>query len=246
MRRGGKWSWKWFALNVVAWLSFFALFIKLGDSFGVAYFANLKNIGVEGLIGLVVASLILSPASYFVIQVLNGAVQRKLENLARDEQKLSKHCRLICDEKRFKEHQTRLVCDATEFIFATGSRSRDKDYLAHIEKRLTEVSTLTYTRILFGQIKREELLKHCLSLTSNGTLSPRVVVCEVNDLDRHTESFFIVNEHEALVVIPSINTIGKFDSGLLMTGPLHRRAKAIVESYARAAALWTPPASIQK
>lgn len=238
MRRGGQWSWKWYAINAVGWFSTLWLFINVGNFYKVEFFTHLANYGSYGYGGMAFASLVLAPGSYFLVKVVNGSIHRTLENLARDEQKLSKNCRLIHDKRKFDEHQERLVAEATEVLFATGSRSRNAQYLSRIEKRLTEIATLSYTRVLFGPIKRDELRTHCATLAANKALSNRVRICEISDLTNHTEAFMVVNEHEALIVVPSINAIGNVDTGLLMTGPLHRQIRGIVESYTRAATPW--------
>lgn len=240
MGRGGKWSWKWFVTSAVAWFGVIRGAIWCGDYFQISIFSTLQSFGLYGLAGVAVASILLAPLTFLAVHAFNGIIRIKLDSLAREEQKISRYCRLVHDEKRFQEHQLRLVAEANEFIVATGSRSRNKQYLESIEKRLQDVSTLTYTRILFGEIRREELRQHCLRLATNMQVSTRAKICEITDLNRHTESFIISNEKESLIVIPSFNAIAKFDSCLLLTGTLHRQMRGIVESYARAAGPWTP------
>lgn len=241
MGRGGKWSWKWFATSAIAWFGVIRGAIWCGDYFGISIFTTLQSFGVYGFVGVAVASILLAPLTFLIVHALNRVIHLKLDSLARQEQKISRYCRLVHDEKKFQEHQLRLVTEANEVIVATGSRSRNKQYLESIEKRLQEVASLKYTRILFGEIKREELQQHCARLTTNVQISSRATICEINDLVRHTESFIISNEKESLVVIPSFNAIAKFDSCLLLTGTLHRQMRGIVDSYARAASAWTPP-----
>lgn len=237
MRRGGKWSWKWFFTNAAAWFAFLATVMQTGDIFGI--FAKLKSYGAEGFIGLAVISIILAPLSYLFIRVLNDQVNRRLDQMAKEEQKLSRYCHLVVDEKRFKEHQMRIIIEANEFIYATGSRSRNKEYLGKIEARLNENLSLKYTRILFGEIKRNELREHCSKLAKQTELASRVTICEIKDLNNHTETFFVANEKEALMVIPSLNSISGFDTGLVLTGTYHKKVKNILNSYTKAASNWS-------
>lgn len=240
MRRGGEWSWKWYAINAVGWLTFLWLLIEIGNFYEIEFFTGLKKLGWHGIVAMAVLSLMLAPATYFIVKIANKTIRYQLENLARNEQKVSKYCRLVQDKKKFDEHQERLVAEANEVLFATGSRSRNTAYLARIEKRVMEVTALRYTRILFGPIRRDELRQHCTTLIGNISVSSRIKICEVSDLNNNTEAFYIVNEKEALIVVPSINASGNFDTGLLLTGPLHRRVRSVVESYSRNAAPWVP------
>lgn len=242
MKRGGNWSWKWFAVNAFGWLGALWLLVEAGTHFEVDFFVTLKTYKWKGFLALVFASLALAPGTYFVIRILNGAVRRKLEELARNEQKINSNCRLISDEKKLHEAQLKIASEANEFLFATGSRSRDEVYLKMIEARLRAVENLTYTRLLFGEIRRDELSRHCESLTTDPALKTRARICEITDLSRHTEAFFVVNEKEAVVIIPSLNAIGKFDTALIMKGPFHKRVRSVVESYSRAATTWQPKA----
>lgn len=240
MGRGGKWSWKWFVGSAIAWFGFIRGAIWCGDFFQIAVFSTLQSYGLYGMAGVALASVLFAPLTFLLVQALNSLISSTLDRLAREEQKISKQCRLVHDEKKFLGHQLRLVAEANEFIIATGSRSRNKEYLDLIEKRLQDVSKFTYTRILFGEIRRDELRQHCERLVADPKVSLRAKVCEITDLNRHTESFIISNEKESLVVIPSFNAIAKFDSCLLLTGELHRQMRGIAESYARAANAWTP------
>lgn len=241
MRRGGNWSWKWFAINTVAWFGLLWTLVEAGSYFEVDVFNTLKAYKLKGLLGMLATAVILSPATYFVVKVLNGAVRRKLEELARNEQKVNSNCRLVFDQKKFHEYQLKIAREANEYLYATGSRSRDADYLELIEKRLASSDTLIYTRVLFGEIQRDELKGHCTRLHNDKQVATRAKISQISDLARHTEAFFVMNEHEALVVIPSLNAIGKFDTGLIMKGPMHSKVRGIVESYARAASPWIPP-----
>jgi len=242
VKRGGNWSWKWFAINAVSWLGLLWLVVEAGTHFDLEVLATLRSYKWKGFLALVLASLALAPGTYFVVRVLNGAVRRKLEELARNEQKINQNCRLISDEKKLHEIQVKIASEANEFLFATGSRSRDDVYLKKIEARLRAVETLNYTRILFGDIRRDELTHHCEVLSSDPSLSSRARICEIADLSKHTEAFFVLNEKEAVVIIPSLNAIGKFDTALVMKGPYHKRVRSIVESYSRAATTWKPKA----
>lgn len=156
----------------------------------------------------------------------------------RKEPRLSRYCRLVHDKKQFDEHQQRLVVEARELLYSTGSRSKAQSYLSLIEQKLTETTTLHYTRILFGPIRRPELELHCSSLQNNLELCKRARICAIEDLSKYAEAFVILNEREALVVVPSLNATGNFDTGLLLTGYLHLQMKRIVESYSRAAIDW--------
>jgi hypothetical protein len=240
MRRGGNWSWKWFAINAFAWFTVLWTTVEAGNYFEVDVFNTLKGYKLKGLLAMLGIALVLSPITYIVVKILNGAVRRRLEDLARNEQKINPNCRLLFDQRKFHECQMRIAREATEYIFATGSRSRDVDYLNLIEKRIRSSDTLVYTRILFGEIKRDELKHHCVRLSTDTSLRTRAKICEITDLARYTEAFFIINEKEALVVIPSLNAIGKFDTGLVMKGPMHSKIYRIVENYARAATPWLP------
>jgi hypothetical protein len=243
VRRGGKWSWKWFGINAVGWLSFLWLTIEIGSYFKLDIFLALQKLGWQGFVGLVGLALLLSPGTYFVVKALNVVIHRKLEEVARNEQRISKNCRLIYDARKFHEYHIKIASEANEYLFATGSRSHEKDCLDIIEKRLKAIDTLSYTRILFGSIRTKPLKAHCAALAADSGLKERAKICLIGDLSRHTESFYVLNENEALVVVPSVNAIGKFDTGLVMKGPLHTKVRSIVESYARAATPWNSESS---
>ena len=241
MRLGGKWSWKWAIVNAGAWLAAITAVIGIGFAVELPAFLMLKNFKWVTFIGTIALSAVLAPTTFVLVHLRRTFIQRYIQKIAEEQTPTtSTQAKLIHDEKRLQESLTRIVRDAGVLLYATGSRSRIKAYLDLIEERVKNNADLSYTRILFGPIRTKELEVHCREMFSL-TATKRVKIVTIDDSSRHTEVFFTANEHESILVISSLNAIGKFDCGLHLKGKLHLKALLVLENYSRAASPWTLP-----
>jgi GntR family transcriptional regulator len=115
-----------------------------------------------------------------------------------------------------------VVRGASECLVTTGSRSRDAAYLEVIEQVLRERPRLVHYRVLIGPPHHQVLKDHLLRLLEIRDPSSReygvqtLCVGMVNDPVREPERFFVASERAAVVTLPSFNTAGAFDSGLVL------------------------------
>lgn len=116
------------------------------------------------------------------------------------------------------------VTAAQECLVVMGSRSRDSDYLAMIEKTLAERPYLVFYRVLFGPPRHPVLVRHLLELLSlrdprdrsHGVKTLNLGVIDEEDVP---ERFFCASEGMAVVPIPSLTSHEAFDSGIQLGAP---------------------------
>lgn len=214
--------------------------IESGQAFQVPFIKVLPNAGFRGYLLIFGVAAVFVALGLALYKLWTDSVARAARQIADSRRKISKDVTLIQSQTEISATQIQLVRTARSILTSTGSRSHNKEYLAAIEKRLGEVSTLEYTRILFGPIRRDELRTHCADLVKSAVLANRARVVQVVDIDRLAESFFISNDTETLLIIPSLNSIGRFDCGLLLRGQYHKMARNVLDSYAKAAIPWNP------
>lgn len=119
----------------------------------------------------------------------------------------------------------RIVQNAREVLFTTGSRSRDAKYLKAIESRLKAAPALAHYRVLFGaphHLVLKDHLRQLLKLRDPDDRSQGYKTIHLglfNDYARQFETFILGNEREALVLLPSLLGVGEYNSGVIFTGP---------------------------
>ncbi len=112
---------------------------------------------------------------------------------------------------------------AQECLVVTGSRSREKSYLAAIETAVAQVPDLVHYRVLYGPPRHPELTAHLLRLLElrdprerrNGHPTLRIGIVEQ---PAAMERFFIASESRAVIPLPSLHGADGFDSGIVL-GP---------------------------
>jgi hypothetical protein len=120
---------------------------------------------------------------------------------------------------------TGVVHGASECLVTAGSRSRDPAYLELIEQALRERPRLVHYRVLIGPPHHQMLKDNLLRLLEIRDPSRReygvqtLCIGMVNDPLREPERFFVACERAAVVTLPSFNTAGAFDSGLVLERP---------------------------
>jgi hypothetical protein len=132
--------------------------------------------------------------------------------------------RVIRSSKDLRACNERIVNEAEENLFTTGSRSRDVDYLKAIEQRLQAVPALVHHRVLFGAPHHLVLKDHLTQLLKLRDPNDRdqgfktIHLGLFNDYARQFETFILGNESEALVLLPSLLGVGEYNSGVIFTG----------------------------
>src|SRR5262249_9189081 len=108
---------------------------------------------------------------------------------------------------------------AREILVATGSRSQNRGYLNEIESRLRAEPKLIHYRILFGNPRHQVFKDHVKQLLAIRNPADRslgyktLYVCLIDSTE--TEWFVVANEARALVIIPSLHTVGALDSAVI-------------------------------
>lgn len=105
-----------------------------------------------------------------------------------------------------------IVAEAQDFLYVTGSRSRDMDYLNAIVRRLEEVPTLIHRRVLFGPPRTSEMRAHIEALLAIAAQAAKWVtgvermIIGMYEDDRNfpPEAAICMNERRALIVLPSV------------------------------------------
>lgn len=111
------------------------------------------------------------------------------------------------------------VTTATEVLVTTGSRSRERRYLDHIETALAERPSLVHYRVLFGPPRSAVLYEHlvaCSRLRGLGATGDGVAtlfIGLVEDLRAEPERFLCASEHQAVLAM-SLVAPGNFDTGV--------------------------------
>jgi hypothetical protein len=115
------------------------------------------------------------------------------------------------------------VVETAEQCLATaGSRSRDSGYLQTIERRVEKVG-ITHYRVLCGPPHWSVLKDHLRRLLEIKAAervggNQRMFIGLVSDFSREPERFLCANEQQAVVVLPSLNGVERYDTALKLTG----------------------------
>lgn len=147
--------------------------------------------------------------------------------------------KLLTDFGELQKAMLATVAGASECLVATGSRSRDHDYLSAIEQALAERPGLVHYRVLFGPPRHQVLKDHLLRLLHlrdprDRSLGIKTLHLGVVDLtDDSPERFFCASEQMAVVPIPSLTSHEAFDSGVLLAAlPAQRMMDHARQAYA--------------
>jgi GntR family transcriptional regulator len=133
--------------------------------------------------------------------------------------------RLVTTVEDLRAAMLHVVQEARECLVAVGSRSRDPIYLEAIEQALTERLRLVHYRLLIGPPHRQVLKDHLLRLLELRDPRSReqgfqtLYVGLLDDPLREPERFFVASERAAVAVMPSFNTIGNLDTGVVFDHP---------------------------
>jgi GntR family transcriptional regulator len=133
--------------------------------------------------------------------------------------------RLVSTVEDLQAAMAAVVRGATECLVAVGSRSHDPAYLEVIEQVLRERPRLVHYRVLIGPPHHQLLKDHLLRLLEIRDPASREYGVQtlgmgmVNDPVREPERFLVASERAAVVTLPSFNTAGAFDSGLVLERP---------------------------
>jgi hypothetical protein len=135
-----------------------------------------------------------------------------------------KSYRVIRSFKELLAYNKRIVKEAKEYLFTTGSRSRDIEYLKAIEARLKAAPKLVHHRILFGPPYHQVMKDHLRRLLKLRDPEDReqgfktIHLGLFSDYKRQFEVFILGNEHQASVILPSLLGVGEYNSGIVFTG----------------------------
>lgn len=114
-----------------------------------------------------------------------------------------------------------VVSGARERLVVTGSRSREKAYLAAIETAVAQCPDMVHYRVLYGAPRHPALADHLVRLLElrspaerrNGVKTLHIgVVGPAAALER----FFVASEAAAVVPLPSFHGAEGFDCGVLL------------------------------
>ncbi|MEY9840667.1 XRE family transcriptional regulator [Streptacidiphilus sp. EB103A] len=112
-----------------------------------------------------------------------------------------------------------VVAGAREVLVVTGSRSREKSYLAGIETTVAQRPDLVHYRVLYGPPRHHVLAEHLVRLLElrdpaarrNGVKTLHIGLVEP---EQALERFFVASESSAVLPLPSFNGAEGFDCGI--------------------------------
>ncbi|MFM9540140.1 helix-turn-helix domain-containing protein [Streptomyces turgidiscabies] len=115
-----------------------------------------------------------------------------------------------------------VAAGAREQLVVTGSRSREKAYLAAIETAVAQHPDLVHYRVLYGPPRHRALTDHLLRLLElrdpsarrNGVKTLHIGLVEPTEA---LERFFVASESAAVVPLPSFHGADGFDCGVLLS-----------------------------
>ncbi|WP_229853295.1 XRE family transcriptional regulator [Streptomyces violascens] len=120
------------------------------------------------------------------------------------------------------EAMVAVVAGAREQLVVTGSRSREKAYLAAIETAVAQHPDLVHYRVLYGPPRHRALADHLVRLLElrdpsarrNGVKTLHIGLVEPAEA---LERFFVASESAAVVPLPSFHGSDGFDCGVLLS-----------------------------
>jgi len=132
--------------------------------------------------------------------------------------------RLLTSSEELVRTNLEIVRSARKFICATGSRSRDTEYLEAIEQSVSLNGSLAYSRILFRTAITPQMVKHLrrmIDIRNTGDEPRQSVSIAIYDSVRTypLEATMCLNENKALFVLPSINGAWRYDTAIVFEEP---------------------------
>jgi hypothetical protein len=124
---------------------------------------------------------------------------------------------LIADYDHLQAVLADVIAGAERYLAITGSRSRDPDYLARVERAVGDRPDLVHYRVLYGPPRHGATKNHLRHLVALDRANVHVGI--VHDLFRDQERFIVASERCAVIVLPSMSSIANFDTGLLIDDP---------------------------
>lgn len=131
--------------------------------------------------------------------------------------------KLLTHKRDIIEEMKKIVNEAESIFVATGSRSRDKVYLEAIEEKLRQASDLVHYRILWEHPYHAILKNHLVNIRILRDIekdkerfgSPTICIGRMKN-NHEPEKFICSNQKRSLIVLPSFNNIGGFDTALII------------------------------
>lgn len=117
-----------------------------------------------------------------------------------------------------------IVEEAELDLVATGSRSRDLEYLKSIESKLKKNPKLNYYRILYGMPHNDIFKRHLKNLLNiqkdfnKHTTSQTIFLSLFDIVTLAPETFICANEKRGIVILPSFKGLGHYDTALEFKG----------------------------
>ena len=133
----------------------------------------------------------------------------------------SPHIKVLRTPGDILAEEIRITNEAKKTLATTGSRSRDPEYLDAIVRRLAAESTLVYYRVLMGSPYNQVLKDHLVRVLNlrdpkGRTHGYQTLFLGLFDDDlKESEKFICASERRALVVLPSLTSVGRFDTALV-------------------------------
>lgn len=161
---------------------------------------------------------------------------------------------LISNQEDLVAENLRIVETAHEFLYVTGSRSRDDDYLAAIAASVESKPDFVHRRILFGPPRSEEMFAHIRGLLGAGDPRRRFVrrvqsvgiaICS-DQKNYPAEACICMNEKRALLVLPSIISPWQYDTAIVFdNASVIAGWKSWVDTMFRTATQISEPAQLE-
>lgn len=149
------------------------------------------------------------------------------------------HIDLITTTEELHERLLHTVDEASACLAVCGSRSRDEKYLASIVRALKEKEHLTHYRVLMGDIWHPMLKDHLLTILKTRDPNTRphgtkeTFLGMFTRFDLEPERFVCANENRAIVILPSLTGVQKYDTALEFQDREHASAyvRLVQEMY---------------
>jgi hypothetical protein len=114
-----------------------------------------------------------------------------------------------------------VVAEAREQLVVTGSRSREKAYLAAIETAVAQLPDLVHYRVLYGPPRHRAFTDHLVrSLEMRDPAAPQrrqTLHMGMVEPAEALERFFVASETAAVVPVPAFHGAEGFDCGVLLS-----------------------------
>lgn len=150
--------------------------------------------------------------------------RRNHQRKAEGEFKPPRRMQLITTSAGLLKAQLEIIEQAEHVLATTGSRARDPEYFAAIERRLKNSPMLKYQRVLCAKPPNSDLVAHLRRVMEFRNLTDfrkQGYLFEVGfvSIDREPERFLTANETQVLLPLPSIIALNEFNTALLISDP---------------------------